>query len=88
MAVIKKIDYGKANNSTTRGWIDWFLWDSITPGYTAIFMVLTAAWYLYKAWNTDNTDKKEIYYEAVIAFASWGVFNGLCYVYLAYRHSK
>ena len=87
MPIIPKVNYARATNVSTRGWLDWFLWDSITPGYTAVFMVLTAAWYLYKAWTTDNPDKKEIYYEATIAFASWGLFNAACYVYLAYRHN-
>ena len=88
MAVITKVNYTKAVNSTTRGWIDYLAWEMITPGYTAIFMLLTGAWYLYKAIVTEHPEVKYALYETAIAFGLWGVFNGLCYMYLAYRHSK
>ena len=88
MAVVAKVNYAKVANASDKGWMDYILWEMITPGYTAIFLLLTGAWYLYKAMNTDNTDLKAAYYETTIAFGLWGVFNAGCYAYLAYRHNK
>jgi hypothetical protein len=82
--MIQKVNYGKATNSSA-DWLTKLLWSMITPGYTAIFMLLTGAWYLYKAMNTTNPDVKAAFYETAIAFGLWGLFNGICYVYLAFH---
>jgi len=88
MAIVTKVNYAKATDASSRGWVGWLLWEMITPGYTAIFMLLTGAWYLYKAIHTENKEVKHAFYETAIAFGLWGLFNGACYIYLAFRHKK
>jgi hypothetical protein len=72
-----KLNYAKVANQ--RSWLAFILWEFITPGYTALWFLLTSAWYFYRASNADSQDTKKAFNEVAVVFLAWGVFNLLAY---------
>jgi hypothetical protein len=74
---IRKINYTKVQADTS--WIGWFLWDSLAPGWTAIFLTLTGLWYYYKSFKSVEYLEGVAYNDAAVAFFLWGFFNLIIY---------
>lgn len=72
-----------ASQSAEKEWLLYILWECITPGWTAVFLVLSSVWYYMKARKArDSGDygREFAYNDSGNAFLLWGLFN--CVVYL------
>lgn len=72
-----------ASQTAEKEWISYFLWECITPGWTAVFLVLSAVWYYMKARRSrDASDysKESAYIDSGNAFLLWGLFNSFVYL--------
>ena len=83
-----KIDYSRAIASAEKGWISWFLWEMITPGWTAVFLIFTALVFYNKASKAETEREKSAYKEAGFTLLSWGLLNGLVYVFIVAKQQS
>jgi cbb3-type cytochrome oxidase subunit 3 len=77
-----KIDYCQASLTAKKEWLTYILWECITPGWTAVFLILSAVWYYMKGRESRNAgdySKQFAYNDAANAFLLWGIFNGVVY---------
>lgn len=83
-----KVDYCVASERAEKDLLTYILWECITPGWTAIFLVLSAFWYLAKGREArkrgDHTGQRA-YGDAANAFLLWGLFNSFVYLFLVYQ---
>lgn len=87
--VFPKIDYAQVAHGKLRLFeqpVDFVLWEFISPGGTAVFMLLTAASYAWQASRPRDAEEKKALRATARAFLLWGVFNAACYAALAWRH--
>jgi len=75
------INYCKV--STDKSWFAWALWTLISPGRTAIFMLITAIYFYVKA-NHDPV-QKSAYEEAALTLGLWAIINILAFIFLFTR---
>lgn len=82
------MNYARATDTAKRSWPAFLLWEFITPGYTALWLLLTSAWYFYRASNTDSVDAKNAFNEVAYVFLAWGLFNAAVYGILVYMQRR
>lgn len=86
-----KVDYCQAAETAEKEWVTYLLWECITPGWTAVFLILSALWYYWKARTVrDRGDSggEKAYQDAANAFLLWGGFNSLVYLVIVYTQRK
>lgn len=84
---LPKIDFGQVTEGNLRFQerpVDYFLWRFIAPGGTAFFMVVWSVWYKWKAAQATDPEQKRALNGTAAAFMAWGIFNGACYIALAW----
>ena len=79
-----RVNYLSAAVEAKKSWTTFILWECITPGYTAVFLLLTGAWYYYKSLKSKTEDAKAAFHETALAFSLWGAFNTLVYIMLEF----
>jgi len=83
-----KVDYKRAVTSAENGWFAWLLWEMITPGWTAVFLIITALFFYNKASQAETDREKSAYKEAGFSLLSWGLINGLVYVLIVAKQQS
>ena len=83
-----KLNYARATDTAKRSWPAFLLWEFITPGYTAIWILLTSAWYYYRASNADTEGAKKAFNEVAVVFLVWGLVNISAYGVLVYMQRR
>lgn len=80
-----KVDMGRVGSD--KSLLGKVLFEFISPGGTAIFLVLTGVWYFVKAARSSDALEKAAFNEAAWAFLAWGILNGLIY-WLLVAHQR
>lgn len=83
-----KVKYDAAQGHTWKSnWVAKLAWDFISPGTTAVFLVLTGLWYFYRMEKTQDAQARDALKDAALAFFLWGLFNSVLYLVLAWYQS-
>jgi hypothetical protein len=86
-----KVDYCLASEKAEKEWLTYLLWECITPGWTAVFLILSGVWYYWKAGNAKHAGDfagEKAYRDAANAFMLWGGLNSLVYITIVYSQRK
>jgi hypothetical protein len=60
------------------------LWESIGPGWTAIFIFLTGLYYYYRSSREEDDEAKKQLRDVAFGLTLWGLFNIVVYILLVY----
>ena len=86
-----KVDYCLASEKAETNLLTYLLWECITPGWTAIFLILSAFWYFAKgreARKNGDHSKQRAYGDAANAFLLWGILNSFVYLFLVIQQRR
>lgn len=86
-----KVDYCLVTEKAKTDWITYLLWEGITPGWTAVFLILTGIWYYFKgltARSHGDHSKQRALHDARNAFFFWGLLNCFLYLLLAIQQRR
>jgi len=87
-----KVDYCRASEAAENGgYLHYFLWEAITPGWTAVFLILTAIWYYWKGRNARDVSDfggEKAYNDAANAILLWGILNSCVYASIVFTQKS
>lgn len=73
---------------TRKSTLNYFLWDFISPGWTAAFLILTGIFFFQKTSKSNVQEEEDAYKEAALVFTLWGAFNLCVYFVLVANNAK
>jgi hypothetical protein len=73
---------------TKKSNLNYFLWDFVSPAWTALFLILTGAYFMYKKSNSVSDEETKAYNEAGMILIVWGLFNFFIYIVLVANNAK